>query len=166
MKILGLTKEDINIKQNFTEFMSLLSTDKVKGYIKNRQVEELSSTFHGSNFTALLYLLSSINETDFASELLRYHYSTYLYTKILNLKIDELVIDHETVLTVEECMFNEVRFEDYVSPYTTNALNDIKFMSCVIDKLILENSLNDVSNESITKYYKLKVTSIKEIIRI
>lgn len=34
MKILGLTKEDINIKQNFPEFISLLSTDKVKGTLK------------------------------------------------------------------------------------------------------------------------------------
>lgn len=80
MKILCLTKEDINIKQNFPEFISLLSTDKVKGYIKNRQVVELSGTFHRSNFTALLYLLSSTNEIDFASELLRYHYSKYLFT--------------------------------------------------------------------------------------
>ena len=166
MKILGLTKEDINIKQNFPEFISLLSTDKVKGYIKNRQVEELSSTFHRSNFTALLYLLSSTNELDFASELLRYHYSTYLYTKILNLKIDELVIDHEAVLEAKECKFNEIRFKNYVSPYTTKVLKDNKFKNCVIDKLILENSLNDVSNETIIKYYKQQNTSIKEIIRV
>lgn len=166
MKILGLTKEDINIKQNFPEFISLLSTDKVKGYIKNRQVEELSSTFHGSNFTALLYLLSSTNEIDFASELLRYHYDKYMYTSIFNLKIDELVVDHEAVLNAEECVFNEVRFKNYVSPYVTKPLKDFKFMSCVIDKLILENSLLDVSNETIIKYYKQQDTSIKEIIRV
>ena len=110
--------------------------------------------------------MSSTNEIDFASELLHYHYSTYLYTKILNLKIDELVIDHETVLTAEECMFNEIKFENYVSPYTTKVLKDIEFTNCVIDKLILENSLNDVSNETIIKYYKQQNTSIKEIIRV
>lgn len=166
MKILGLTKEDINIKQNFPEFISLLSTDKVKGYIKNRQVEELAESFSKSNFAALCYLLSYINELDFASELLRYHYSTYLSTKILNLKIDELVIDNEIMLTAEECVFNEVRFKDYFTPYATKPLKDFKFMSCVIDKLILENSLPDVSNETIIKYYKQQDTSIKEIIRI
>lgn len=122
--------------------------------------------FNGSNFTALLYLLSSTNEIDFASELLRYHYSKYLFTRILNLKIDELVVDHEAVLNAEECVFNEVRFEDYVSPYTTIALKDINLKYCVIDKLIIKNSLIDVSNESIIEYYKLKDTSIKEIIRI
>lgn len=61
MKILGLTKEDINIKQNFPEFISLLSTDGVNGYIKNMQVEELSEIFNHSNFAVLCYLLSSIN---------------------------------------------------------------------------------------------------------
>lgn len=166
MKILGLTKEDINIKQNFPEFISLLSTDKVKGYIKNRQVEELSSTFRSSNFTALLYLLSSTNELDFASELLRCHYDKYMYTSIFNLKIDELVVDHETILNAEECMFNEIKFENYISPYTTKVLKDLNFRYCIIDKLILKNSLNDVSNESIIECYKLKDTSIKEIIRI
>lgn len=166
MKILGLTKEDINIKQNFPEFISLLSTDKVKGYIKNRQVEELAESFSKSNFAALCYLLSYINELDFASELLRYHYNKYLFTKILNLKIDELVIDNEIMLTAEECVFNEVRFKDYFTPYVTKPLKDFKFMSCVIDKLILENSLLDVSNETIIKYYKQQDTSIKEIIRV
>ena len=166
MKILGLTKEDINIKQNFPEFISLLSTDKVKGYIKNRQVEELAESFSKGNFAAICYLLSCINELDFASELLRYHYNKYLFTKILNLKIDELVIDNEIVLTAEECVFNEVRFEDYFTPYVTKPLKDFKFMSCVIDKLILENSLLDVSNETIIKYYKQQDTSIKEIIRV
>ena len=146
--------------------MSLLSNGKVKGYIKNRQVEELAESFSKSNFAALCYLLSYINELDFASELLRYHYNKYLFTKILNLKIDELVIDNEIMLTAEECVFNEVRFEDYVSPYTTKVLKDIKFTNCVIDKLILENSLNDVSNETIIKYYKQQNTSIKEIIRV
>lgn len=166
MKILGLTKEDINIKQNFPEFISLLSTDKVKGYIKNRQVEELAESFSKGNFAAICYLLSYINELDFASELLRYHYNKYLFTKILNLKIDELVIDNEIVLTAEECVFNEVRFEDYVSPYPNTALKDFNFIHCVIDKLIIKNSLIDVSNESIINYYKLQGTSIKEIIRI
>lgn len=166
MKILGLTKEDINIKQNFPEFISLLSTDKVKGYIKNRQVEELAESFSKGNFAAICYLLSYINELDFASELLRYHYNKYLFTKILNLKIDELVIDHKAVLEAKECKFNEIRFKDYVSPYTTKVLKDIKFTNCVIDKLILENSLNDVSNETIIKYYKQQDTSIKEIIRV
>lgn len=166
MKILGLTKEDINIKQNFPEFISLLSTDKVKGYIKNRQVEELAESFSKGNFAAICYLLSYINELDFASELLRYHYNKYLFTKILNLKIDELVIDNEIVLTAEECVFNEVRFEDYVSPYSNTALKDFNFIYCVIDKLIIKNSLIDVSNESIINYYKLQGTSIKEIIRI
>lgn len=165
MKILGITK-NINIKETFPDFVSLLSSDRVKGYIKNMQVEELSSTFHKSNFTALLYLLSSTNEIDFASELLRYHYSKYLFTRILNLKIDELVVEHEAVLYAEECVFNEVRFKNYVSPYTTEVLKDIKFTNCVIDKLILENSLNDVSNETIIKYYKQQNTSIKEIIRV
>lgn len=63
-------------------------------------------------------------------------------------------------------MFNEVRFKNYVSPYVTKPLKDFKFMSCVIDKLILENSLLDVSNETIIKYYKQQDTSIKEIIRV
>lgn len=165
MKILGITK-NINTKETFPDFMSLLSNGKVKGYIKNRQVEELAESFSKSNFAALCYLLSYINELDFASELLRYHYNKYLFTKILNLKIDELVIDNEIMLTAEECVFNEVRFEDYVSPYTTKVLKDIKFTNCVIDKLILENSLNDVSNETIIKYYKQQNTSIKEIIRV
>lgn len=166
MKILGLTKEDINIKQNFPEFISLLSTDGIKGYIKNRQVEELAESFYHSNFAALCYLLSCINQLDFASELLRYRYNKYLFTKILNLKIDELVVDHEAVLTAKECVFNVVRFEDYVSPYTNMVLKDFIFISCVIDKLILENSLLDVSNETIIKYYKQQDTSIKEIIRV
>lgn len=166
MKILGLTKEDINIKENFPEFISLLSDDEVKGYIKNREIEELSGTFLHSNFGALCYLLSTINELDFASEILRYHYNKYLFTKILNLKIDEVVIDHELVLKAVECVFNEVMFKDYFTPYVTKPLKDFKFMSCVIDKLILENSLPDVSNETIIKYYKLKDTSIKEIIRV
>lgn len=39
-----------------------------------------------------------------------------MYTSIFNLKIDELVVDHETVLTAEECMFNEIKFENYISP--------------------------------------------------
>lgn len=164
MKILGITKK-INIKETFPDFMSLLSRDRVKGYIKNMQVEDLVNTFYGGNFASLCYLVSTINELDFASELLRCRYDKYMYTSIFNLKIDELVVDHEIVLTAEECVFNEVRFEDHVSPYTTNALEDIKFMSCVIDKLILENSLNDVSNETIIKYYKQQGTSIKEIIR-
>lgn len=166
MKILGVTKENINIKEIFPEFISLLSDNRVKWYIKNRQVEKLADTFYKSNFAALCYLLSSTNELDFASELLHYRYSTYLFNKILNLKIDELVIEPNTHLTAEECVFNEVRFENYLSPYTTNALKDIKFTNCVIDKLIIENSLIDVSNESIVKYYKQHNTSIKEIIRV
>ena len=50
--------------------------------------------------------------------------------------------------------------------YTTKVLKDLKFTNCVIDKLILENSLIDVSNETIIKYYKQQDTSIKEIIRV
>lgn len=146
--------------------MSLLSSDGVKGYIKNKQVEELCDTFARQNFAYLCYLATASNELDFAGELLRYYYSKYLFTRILNLKIDELVIDHELVLTAKECKFNEIRFENYVSPYATEPLKDIKFTNCVIDKLILENSLNDVSNETIIKYYKQQNTSIKEIIRV
>lgn len=71
MKILGITK-NINIKQRYSEFTSKLSSDKVKNFIKYKQVSELAEAITPQDRSCLYYLLASVDELVFANTLLNY----------------------------------------------------------------------------------------------
>lgn len=165
MKILSITK-NINIKQRHPEFISKLSLDKVKNSIKHKQVSELAEAVTLQDLSCLYYLLASVDELVFANTLLNYCYFKYMYNLLLALKLDEMVIEPNMVISAHVCEFEEVIFKDYKSPHKNKVLDDFEFFNCNINKLVLENSLEDVTDEYVLNYFKDYVTSVKEIIRI
>lgn len=165
MKILGIAK-NINIKQGYPGFITVISDDKVKNFIKHKQISEIAETVPLSYTQCLYYLLTSIDELEFANELLNYCHFKFMYNSLLALKIDEVIIENEMMITANECEFDKIIFKDYISPYKIGALNDFDFFNCSINKLVLENSFADVTDKYILDYFKEYNTSIKEIIRI
>ena len=114
----------------------------------------------------LLIKRPKVDELVFANTLLNYCYFKYMYNLLLGLKLDEMFLEPNMIISAHVCEFEEVIFKDYKSPYKNKVLKDFEFFNCNINKLVLENSLEDVTDEYILNYFKDYGTSINEIIRV
>lgn len=129
-------------------------------------MNKLAEAITPQDLSCLYYLLASVDEIVFANTLLNYCYFKYMYNLLLGLKLDEMFLEPNMIISAHVCEFEEVIFKDYKSPYKNKVLKDFEFFNCNINKLVLENSLEDVTDEYILNYFKDYGTSINEIIRV